>query len=196
MIACRLHAPYQFFGGLDNLFSTPVLTESSLAPFITLNKVVERPARSPIVGLKRTSPCCEVTENEKEFHLSIDLPGVKASDINVEVQEGGRVLTLSGVRHIRQSLPDGTIKSFQSKFEKRLTLDRSIDTDKLSANLSDGVLVITAPKDPHYNDVMKIRVIDGPRLVATGREGMDAVPPEVKESPVDMSTNVGTEPTH
>ena len=70
-------------------------------------------------------------------------------------------------------------------------MDRTIDTNKLMANLSDGVLVITAPKDPHHNDVVKIPIIEGP--VPTTRAGVDAIPAESK-SPVETSTKVADEP--
>lgn len=69
-----------------------MLTDASLAPFITSARSSSEPPVTGSMVLRRTSPCYEVTENEKEFQLSVDLPGVKANDVHVELEEGGRVL--------------------------------------------------------------------------------------------------------
>ena len=112
--------------------------------------------------LRRSSPCYEVTEDDTQFQLAMDVPGVKAQDIDISLENGGRVLRVTGGRKIRQTLADGSITSSESKFEKSFTMDRSVDTERISANLSDGVLVISAPKDPQSNESRKIHIVEGP----------------------------------
>lgn len=151
------HQPHYFFSGFDDFFSTPFMTDVAVTPFITNFD------RSPgSMVLRRTSPSYEVTETDKEFHLSVDLPGIKVADLNVELEQGGRVLKINGGRKIRQTLADGSITSSESKFEKMFTMDRNVDTNKITANLADGVLVITAPKDPQHTEVRKIPIVEGP----------------------------------
>jgi len=53
--------------------------------------------------LRRSSPCYEVTEDEKQFQLAVDVPGVKAGDLNIQLEQGGRVLHLSGGRKVRSA---------------------------------------------------------------------------------------------
>ena len=78
---------------------------------------------------------------------------------------------MTGGRKIRQTLADGSITSSESKFEKSFTMDRSVDTTKITANLTDGVLVITAPKDPESNDVKKISIVEGPPVALITENG-------------------------
>jgi HSP20 family protein len=80
-----------------------------------------------------------ITEHEDRVELSIDVPGVKASDLNVNVEN--RVLTVSGSRTVQFG-----IRSNALKFSRQFALDATVDADRLSANLVDGVLTITAPK--------------------------------------------------
>lgn len=88
-----------------------------------------------------SSPRYEVTENSKQFRLAVDVPGVKAENIKVGLEHGGRVLHLEGHRKIEK---DNSYEEY--KFDKRFTLGRDVDTTKVTAHLNDGVLVLTAPK--------------------------------------------------
>mmetsp|Transcript_4549 Transcript_4549/g.6734 ORF Transcript_4549/g.6734 Transcript_4549/m.6734 type:complete len:223 (-) Transcript_4549:727-1395(-) len=92
-------------------------------------------------GVKLATPRYEITEGDSEFKVAVDVPGVKASDMKIHLEQDGRVLRLTGERKIQ----DGNWKS-EMRFEKAFLLDKKIQSDKITANLSDGVVVITAPK--------------------------------------------------
>ena len=73
--------------------------------------------------------------DDSTFHLSINMPGVKAHDIKVQVQDG--ILKVTGVRTFPPT------KQICNSY----ALDYfAVDVTKLTANLADGVLVLTAPK--------------------------------------------------
>jgi HSP20 family protein len=91
--------------------------------------------------VRRTTPRCEITEDEREFKLAVDVPGVKAGDMKINLEQDGRVLRLTGERKIQ----DGNWTS-ACNFERAFLLDKQVQADKIAANLSDGVLIITAPK--------------------------------------------------
>merc|ERR1719382_1500710 len=96
----------------------------------------------PFSGLQpRTSSNYQISEDKKKFELSVDLPGVKANDINIEVGNYGRIIQISGERKIHQGN-----KVSESRFEKSFNLDRNVDVRNITANLFDGVLIIKAPK--------------------------------------------------
>lgn len=61
--------------------------------------------------------------------------------MKVELENDGHFLHLS---FIKKEKTDSTFKEF--KFDKRFSIGRNLDTSKLTAYLSDGVLVLTAPK--------------------------------------------------
>jgi HSP20 family protein len=87
-------------------------------------------------------PAYQMFDNGEQFQISLDVPGVKASDIQVKLEEDGKVLSLSGSRKVVRE--GGT---YSSSFSRRFTLDPSLDTDHLTANLQNGVLTVSAPKD-------------------------------------------------
>lgn len=89
----------------------------------------------------RTSPGYEIHEADGNYQIAVDVPGVKKDDITVNVEEDGRVLRVTGGRKV---VREG--KTSETKFEKRFTIGNNVDIEKISANLSDGVLTLTAPK--------------------------------------------------
>eukprot|EP01083_Nonionella_stella_P025291 69663_1 len=142
------------FGGFDDFFSTP-FTHHPAVPFLTDIQ------RDPDMILRRSSPCYEVHENEKQFQLAIDVPGVKMKDINISLEED-RVLRIRGGREIHKTEKDGTVTASQSKFEKSFVMDDSVDPEKVTAHLQDGVLTITAPKSVAKMKTKQIVITEGP----------------------------------
>merc|ERR1712159_717687 len=82
----------------------------------------------------------EVVDNNEKFELTVDVPGVKEGDIDIKLDEGR--LTVQGQR----TVVSGSSK-FTSKFSKTFSLDQTVDADKFTASLTDGVLTVSAPKD-------------------------------------------------
>jgi HSP20 family protein len=93
------------------------------------------------LSVLRTSPGYEIHEADGNYQIAVDVPGVKKDDITVNVEEDGRVLRVTGGRKV---VREG--KTSETKFEKRFTIGNNVDIEKISANLSDGVLTLTAPK--------------------------------------------------
>jgi HSP20 family protein len=92
--------------------------------------------------MTRVSPRYEIKDSDKEIMISLDVPGVKAEDIHVSIEEGDSVLSIQG----RRESSDGTTTTSR-RFAQSFSLDPSIDLDRFTATLNNGVLVITAPKD-------------------------------------------------
>ena len=84
----------------------------------------------------------EITQDDEKFEVAIDVPGVKAEDVNVSLENDGKVLSISGHREDRSENYVGS-----TKFSQRFSLDPTIDVEKFSANLKNGVLVVSAPRD-------------------------------------------------
>lgn len=88
--------------------------------------------------------------NDDMYQLSIDVPGVHVSDLNLKVEANGRV-HIEGVRrrYIGGGSGGETTAQKKYRFEKTYTLNpQVVDLAKAKANLADGVLVITIPKKP------------------------------------------------
>merc|ERR1719378_1516774 len=82
----------------------------------------------------------ELVDNNEKFELTVDVPGVKEDDIDIKLDEGR--LTVQGQRTVSSES-----SKFTSKFSKTFSLDQTVDVDKFTASLKDGVLTVSAPKD-------------------------------------------------
>jgi hypothetical protein len=75
--------------------------------------------------------------------VSLDLPGVKVNDLQINVEQN--VLYISGFRRIFSGEGD-TAK--RNRFSYFVGVDEGTDVSRIRANISGGVLVITAPPKP------------------------------------------------
>ena len=99
----------------------------------------------------------QVHKDDHEIQVDIDLPGVAAKDVKVEVWNHRQhppsscVVQWSGERAVRQRRGGGdnsndiATSSSKMRFANRIRLGPSVDCDQLAANLSRGVLKLTAP---------------------------------------------------
>jgi HSP20 family protein len=92
-------------------------------------------------------PASEMTEDEKEVHVRAAVPGLKAKDI--EVTASPRELIIRGETSERNKGKKGETR-FSEFSERRMfrryDLPSSVDVDKISADLKDGMLVIDMRK--------------------------------------------------
>jgi len=110
-----------------------------------------------VFGSSRRSVRYQIFDNDNEIKISMDLPGVKAEDIDVGIEEDGKILSISGEREKM-----GESGSYRVTFSQSFALDEKVDIENFSANLKNGVLVVTAPKDLQriQDNIRKITVVD------------------------------------
>lgn len=99
------------------------------------------------------------------YHVSIDLPGVKANNMTLTVEENGQVLRLTATRNriVGFHNEDKQGEAPQNKIERRFALGSDVDADNISARLENGVLEITVPKrkEPEAPLVREIQIRSG-----------------------------------
>ena len=104
-------------------------------------------------------PSLEVRDNEGEYKVTAELPGVDEKDVELSVQDG--VLTIRGEK---KSETEDKERHFSERtygrFERRIALG-DIDEDKISASFENGVLTVTAPKSPQAQAKIKRIPISG-----------------------------------
>lgn len=86
-------------------------------------------------------------KDNSNFHLEIDLPGVKKEDIDLKVEDN--ILVVSAIRKFKNELTRDNYYVCESsfgKFERRYALPESVDTNKVNAKLEDGRLYIELHK--------------------------------------------------
>lgn len=110
-------------------------------------------------GLSRV-PAAELEETENAINLKLELPGIEAKDLDVQVTE--KAVYVSGERKSETKTEEkGVIKSeFQyGKFERIIPLQTRIQNTKVSAEYKDGILHLTLPKaEEEKNKVVKVNL--------------------------------------
>ena len=94
------------------------------------------------------TPPASVTEIADGYMLEIEMPGVKKDGLDISFENNE--LTIIG----RRSLPsvEGTLIHRESRpdnFRRAFELDPSIDADKISAKIDQGLVTLTLPKAEH-----------------------------------------------
>ena len=101
----------------------------------------ERPLRGSWV------PAINILEREDAMVITADLPGLKAEDVEVTVEEG--ILSIRGERKLEETSEGETyhrVERMYGVFERTFTLPNSVDVDKIDARFSNGEMVLTLPK--------------------------------------------------
>lgn len=93
------------------------------------------------------APAANFAETEKAYEITLDLPGLKPEDVNVEFRDGH--LCISGNR---QQVNEEKGKTFHrierthGEFRRVIALGNEVDAEHIDAKYEHGVLTVTAPK--------------------------------------------------
>jgi len=101
----------------------------------------------PEVRDMEMSPRVNLEENDNEWILSAELPGVKKDDVKVNFQDN--MLTISGEKKFDKEDKKKNfhrIERSYGRFSRSVQIPSSIVLDKIDASYADGVIHITLPK--------------------------------------------------
>jgi len=107
---------------------------------------------------RRWIPAMDLTEGDHEFVLRADLPGVKESDVNIELEDN--VLTVSGQRSSEREERKGgyyRLERASGGFSRSLTLPEGVDAQSVKADFDNGVLEVRIPK-PEQRKPAKVAI--------------------------------------
>ena len=97
-------------------------------------------------------PKVDVKENKEHYTLTMDMPGKTDKDVDIELNQN--VLTVSSKDEVKKEeksdkkdetkwlIRERTVSSFKRSF----TLPDDVDSEKLTANVKDGVLTVSMPR--------------------------------------------------
>lgn len=113
--------------------------ESFLTPFDSFNFISDKSFAA--------FPKADLVETDKEFKVVAEVPGVKAEDVSVDVDE--KEVVISG--RISQEEEEKDKKYYRlerryGEFSRSFALPDKIEVDKVSAEMKDGVLTVVLPK--------------------------------------------------
>ncbi|MBD2497456.1 Hsp20/alpha crystallin family protein [Nostoc sp. FACHB-280] len=92
-------------------------------------------------------PAAELQETEEAIHLKLELPGIAAKDLDVQVTE--KAVYVSGERKSETKTEGkGVTKSefHYGKFQRLIPLPTRIQNTNVTADYKDGILNLTLPK--------------------------------------------------
>jgi len=94
------------------------------------------------------SPATDVVENDKDFRITAELPGLEAKDISVAISDG--YVTIKGKKEEEsKEEKKGYFRQERSygEFQRVIALPQDIaNTEKAEATMSKGILTVTVPK--------------------------------------------------
>lgn len=104
-------------------------------------------------------PMSEVRENANEYKVSVQLPGIKKEDINIELNKN--TLTISAESKFEDIKDEEKLHYSQiayGKFHKTIEFAKDIDSENSTCDYSDGVLKITLKKHEDKKETKKLEI--------------------------------------
>jgi HSP20 family protein len=89
-------------------------------------------------------PAADVYEDEREYLLALDLPGIKRDGLDVNLDDGR--LVIRGERAAAQGLHTRRAERPQGRFVRTFSLPDAVDRAAITADYKDGVLLLHLPK--------------------------------------------------
>ena len=102
-------------------------------------------------GVKRHGrpwvPRADIYETKENVVIQLDLPGVKADEVDVQCEKG--MLSIKGERAFNGGVAERKyyrVENVYGPFERYFEIPSTLDVNKVEANYQEGVLTLTFPK--------------------------------------------------
>ena len=101
---------------------------------------------SPLKGVN--IPTTDVYTKDNEMTIEAHLPNFNQEDVNIQVENGA--IVVSAERHEKNEDKDKkyVVRESSSSFYRRIQLPERANTEKIDAQLNEGVLTIKVPLTP------------------------------------------------
>ncbi len=106
-------------------------------------------SHSNFAGTRSTLPAVNIRENENEYLIEVAAPGMKKEDFKVNYSNGRLTISSEKQDEFKEDEGNGyTRREFcYQSFQRTFTVQEySVDSGKISAKYSDGILHVTLPK--------------------------------------------------
>ena len=118
-----------------------------------------------MVKANATAPAINVLESDTDYKVEVAAPGMTKEDFNIHLSEDNElVISMEKKNEIKEENNNNRKylrREFSySKFEQALVLPDDVEKDKISANVTDGVLTVDLPKRTPEEKAKINRVIE------------------------------------
>ncbi len=127
-----------------------------------INRLFDSALEPETVGEKAFTrvPAAELHETADAIHLKLEVPGIEAKDLDIQVTENA--VSISGERKSEKKSEENgrTVTEFQyGKFQRVIPLSARIQNTNVTAEYKDGILNLTLPKtQQEKNKVVKVNL--------------------------------------
>ena len=142
------------------------------------------PATGQLRRRARWTPAIDVVENESQYVLRADLPGLSEDDVKIEVEND--VLAISGERRSeREDKGEGyyRVERAFGSFARSLRLPEGVDADAIEATFDHGVLEVRVPK-PAAPRAHRVTITAGQPAGVEGGETAESADETTGEQPL------------
>jgi len=105
------------------------------------------PPWRPMSSFSFSAPPIDLSEDDKSYKVSAELPGLDSNDIDLSIS--GDMLVLKGEKRQEKEQKDKNYyfsERAYGTFQRAFQLPASVDRDKIAADFSKGLLTVTLPK--------------------------------------------------
>ncbi|SRR5579883_1281203 len=127
-----------------------------------MNRLFDRflPSGNSEIHMLSFVPSAEMEETDDTIQIKLEVPGMDAQDLDVQVTEES--IVIKGERKSESKTEaKGMVRSefHYGQFERRIPLPAHIQTDKVQADCKNGILQLTLPKvESAQRKVVKVNV--------------------------------------
>jgi HSP20 family protein len=103
-------------------------------------------------------PAFDIAENDKEYIVSAELPGIDIKDVEISISDG--ILTVKGEKkHEKEDKGENyhRIERLYGSFHRSFRIPGKVESDKVDASYRDGILKVLLPK-AEGNETKKIEI--------------------------------------
>jgi HSP20 family protein len=102
------------------------------------------------------SPAVDITESEKGYEITAELPGLDEKNIEVKLANGNLMIKGEKEEAKEEKKKDYYVHERHSgAFERCFRIPEGVDTNKVEATFKKGVLTVTLPKTPEAQKAEK-----------------------------------------
>jgi HSP20 family protein len=112
----------------------------------------------PLRGEKSWAPAFDISENEKGYTVSAELPGIDEKDLEITI--AGGMLSVKGEKKQETEEKGETyhrIERTYGSFQRSFRIPDAVQGDKVDATYKDGILKLVIPK-AEESAVKKIKI--------------------------------------
>ncbi len=98
-------------------------------------------------NLMAWDPSTDIYEDKDAYLFKVELPGVKKEDLEIELNN--QTLTIKGEKKESQEIKKEQyhrVETVSGTFYRSFRLPKTVDNEKIKANLKDGILEVRVPK--------------------------------------------------